>query len=291
MKQVDEFFSPTANKTLYHYTGIGGLIGIVETRKIWASHAYYLNDSKEILYACDVLRNVLPQCFSDHQKDEREFLEQFTQWLETFHTNPYHIFIFSLSEERSLLSQWRSYTPHGKGVSLGFSAHILNRILQASDFRLAKCLYKHEEHREVMKGLLEKMLETFRQRLPNLDITKNHPSQKYHNFLDEFRGKILQVFAIIKNSAFEEEGEWRIVSPYFPKYTVPEIKFREGASMLMPYIEIDLSNDNEEQELFDEVVLGPSQHANLSMSALTSYLSNKIACRRTGNSNIPFRKW
>ncbi len=291
MKQVDDFFSPTANKTLYHYTGIGGLLGIVETRKIWASHAYYLNDSKEILYACEVLRTVLSQCISDHQNDEREFLEQFTKWLETFRINPYHIFIFSLSEKRSLLSQWRSYTPHGKGVSLGFSAHILNRILQFPGFRLARCLYKREDHVELMRSLLEKMLVTFKQRLPNLDITRNHPSQKYHNFLDEFRDKILQVFSIIKNSAFEEEGEWRIVSPYFPKYTVPEIKFREGASMLMPYIEIDLSNDNGEQELFEEVVLGPSQHASLSMSALSSYLSNKRACQKTGNSNIPFRKW
>lgn len=291
MKQVDDFFSPTANLTLYHYTGIGGLLGIVETRKVWASHAYYLNDSKEILYACEVLRSVLSQCISDHQNDERQFLEQFTKWLETFPINPYHIFIFSLSEERSLLSQWRSYTPHGKGVSLGFSTHILNRILQSQGFRLAKCLYKHEEHRELMNSLLEKMLVTFRQNLPHLDTTKSYPPQKYHSFLEGFRGDLLRVFAIIKHSAFEEEREWRIVSPYFEKYTVPEIKFREGSSMLMPFIEIDLSSDNGEQELFEEVVLGPSQHASLSMSALSSYLSNKKACKNTGNSNIPFRKW
>ena len=133
MKQVDDFFSPTAHKTLYHYTGIGGLLGIVETRKIWASHAYYLNDSKEILYACDVLRKVLSQYISDHQNDEREFLEQFTKWLETFRINPYHIFIFSLSEERSLLSQWRSYTPHGKGVSIEFTPAIIEKIRQKND--------------------------------------------------------------------------------------------------------------------------------------------------------------
>lgn len=291
MKQVDEFFSPTASKSLYHYTGIGGLLGIVETRKIWASHAYYLNDSREILHACDVLKRLLAQCIQDYQNDEREFLEQFKSWLDSFRVTAYHIFIFSLSEERSLLSQWRSYTPHGKGVSLGFSSNSLNRILQSSGFRLAKCLYKHEEQVELMKSLLEKLLKTFKQRLPGLDVTKKHPPQKYHGFLDEFRGDLLQVLSIIKHKAFEEEREWRIVSPYFAKYTVPEIKFREGSSMLMPYIEIDLSKDNAEQELFEEVVLGPSQHAELSISALWSYLSNKKACQRTVNSNIPFRKW
>ncbi len=291
MRQVDDFFSPTANRTLYHYSGIGGLLGIVENRKIWASHAYYLNDSKEILHACGVLGGVLSESASDYENDGREFLAQFAQWLETFRTNTFHIFIFSLSEQRSLLSQWRSYTPHGKGVSLGFSSLSLNRILMSSGFRIAKCLYKREQHVELMKSLLGKMLVTFRHRLPHLDTTRWHPSQKYHGFLEEFRGDLLQILSIIKHSAFEEEREWRIVSPYFPKYTVPQIKFREGASMLMPYIEIDLSADGGDHELFDEVVLGPSQHANLSMSALSSYLSNKKASSKSSNSDIPFRKW
>ncbi|HNP31315.1 MAG TPA: DUF2971 domain-containing protein [Nitrospirales bacterium] len=291
MKPVDEFFTPKTSRSLYHYTGIGGLQGIVETRKLWASHAYYLNDSKELLHACEVLGEVLSESCREYKNEERDFLEQFTTWLETFRRNAFHVFIFSLSEERSLLSQWRSYTPHGKGVSIGFSSRLLNRILQSSGFRLAKCLYKQEEQFELMKGLLERMLETFRQRLPHLDIPRKHSPQKYHGFLAEFRGDLLQVLSIIKHQAFEEEREWRIVSPYFENYTVPEIKFREGASMLMPYIEIDLSKNNGEQELFEEVILGPSQHDNLSMSALTSYLSNKKACQKTGNSNIPFRKW
>ncbi len=48
MRQVESFFSPTASETLYHYTGIGGLMGIVESPflVIRASHVYYLNDSK-----------------------------------------------------------------------------------------------------------------------------------------------------------------------------------------------------------------------------------------------------
>ena len=75
-----------------------------------------------------------------------------------------------------------------------------------------------------------------------------------------------------------------------PNYTVPEIKFREGACMLMPYIELELSVPDS-QPLFDEVILGPSQNANLSMSALSSYLSNKKASNKTANSVIPFRQW
>ncbi|MDO8340435.1 MAG: DUF2971 domain-containing protein [Candidatus Woesebacteria bacterium] len=291
MRQVNDYFSLKPNSTLYHYTGIGGLLGIVESRRIWASHAYYLNDSKEILHACDALNKVLSAKVGEFHGEEQEFVKQFAQWLDTFRRDAFHIFIFSLSEERSLLSQWRSYTPHGKGVSLGFSPSIVEHILKTPGYRIAQCLYENHQHVELMSGLLEKMLVTFRQSLPKLDTSKQHPTQKYHGFLENFRNDLLQVLAIVKHSAFREEREWRIVSPYFPKYTVPAIKFREGASMLMPYIELELPAQSETPLLFDEVILGPSQDNNLSLSALSSYLSNKQVCNKSSISGIPFRKW
>jgi hypothetical protein len=291
MRQLDEFFSPTADRTLYHYTGIGGLLGIVRSRTIWASHIYYLNDSKEILHACEVLDSVLSRKADVVDAKEQEFVKQFREWLETFRRDAFHIFIFSFSEERSMLSQWRSYTPHGKGVSLGFPTPVLNHILKTPGFRIAKCLYENHEHEELMTALLDKMLVTFRQQLPDVDTSKAHPSQKYHDFLEKFRNDLLQVLAIVKHSAFREEREWRIVSPYFPKYTVAEVKFREGASMLLPYIELELPAPNKTQLLFEEVVLGPSQDVHLSFSALSAYLSNRGVCNKTVNSQIPLRKW
>src|SRR5688572_32832260 len=212
MRQVDDFFSEPAATTLYHYTGIGGVLGIVQTRTVWASHVYYLNDSMEILHACEVLREILAERVGNCAADEYEFINQFSGWLPTFEL-PFHLFVFSLSEERSLLSQWRSYTPHGKGVSLGFSPTVLNHFVQTSRFRLARCLYQRHEHAEVMNSLVDKMLTTFRKRLPTLDTGKDHPSQKYHSFLEKFRGDLLQVLAIVKHSAFREEREWRLVSP------------------------------------------------------------------------------
>jgi hypothetical protein len=109
--------------------------------------------------------------------------------------------------------------------------------------------------------------------------------------MEKFRGDILQVFALIKNPSFREECEWRIISKYYPKYTVPEIKFREGASMLIPYIEIKIGNKNKTELLFERIILGPTQHNNLSHSALSNYLSNKKVCNKTVSSGIPYREW
>jgi hypothetical protein len=263
-------------------------LGIVDSRAVWASHIYYLNDSKEILHACEVLGRLLTKNENAADAVEQEFTSQFRDWLDSFRRDAFHLFVFSLSEEPSLLSQWRSYTPHGKGVSLGFSATALNHVLSRPGFRIARCLYAESEHEELMSSLLEKLLITFRQQQPRLDTTKAHPSQKYHPFLEGFRSHLLQVLAIVKDSAFREEKEWRVVSPYFPKYTVADVKFREGASMLLPYTELKLPADG---NLFEEVILGPSQDVNLSFSALATYLSNRRVCDRTINSQIPLRKW
>lgn len=290
MRQIDDFFSINIPQTLYHYTGVGSLLGMAKTKSLWASNVYYLNDSKEILHACDVLAKVLRPRLIDKniQSPETTFLKQFQEWVNSCRIATYNIFVFSLSEEPSLLSQWRSYTPHGKGVSIGFSQPLLSAIAQNSSLKIAKCLYEIHEQEEVLGSLIQKLLITFRQEHSTIDITKAHPSQCYHPFLEKFRGDVLQVLSIIKHKAFEEEREWRLISPYYPKYTVPTIKFREGASMLMPYIELPLG---ESKPYFASVILGPSPHQNLSMSALSMFLSNQSLCNITENCVIPYREW
>jgi hypothetical protein len=135
--------------------------------------------------------------------------------------------------------------------------------------------------------LVDKMLETFRQRLPMINTSDRDPSQKYHGFLDEYRAPMLQVLAVIKHPAFAEEQEWRIVSPYFPRCTAPQIKFREGASILKPYIDIPLPTGI----VFDQVILGPTERNELGHAALSTFLSNKRLCNNTVSSMIPYREW
>jgi hypothetical protein len=290
MREIDSFFSEEPDRQLYHYTGIGALLGMANGNNLWASNIFYLNDSKEITHACDVLESVLEYrfIFGNPQSPELKFLKQLQAWVSSCRTTTYNIFVFSLSEVPSLLSQWRSYTPHGKGVCIGFSQKKLKHIAKMSSFRIAKCLYENQDQEDLLIALIEKLLITFRQESPNIDLTLTDSSQCYYPFLERFRGDVLQVLSIIKHKAFKEEAEWRLISPYFPRSDIPEIKFREGASMLMPYIELSLGN---ELPYFETVILGPSQHKNLSMSALSMFLSNKGLCNSPINCEIPYREW
>lgn len=291
MRDIRRFFNTPPAVPLYHYTGIGSVLGIVKSECVYASHAYYLNDSQELLYGCGQLRTIAHGYLDSLHGSDQQFVRQLILWLDSFN-DPRCLFIFSLSEEQNLLSQWRSYTKHGKGVGLAFDPERVRRILAAGkNLKIAKCLYDPSEQTELMSSLLDLCLISFRQQSATIDTSKEHDNQKYFGFLEGFREEFLQVMAIVKHGAFSEEREWRIISPYFDNFTVPEIKFREGAAVLVPYIEIALPRSERDQSLFDATVLGPSKHPNLAMSALAMFMSNNKASSMTINSNTPYREW
>src|ERR1022692_1876297 len=61
---------PPPDTILYHYTSAEGLKGIIEKNELWATSAYYLNDSAEMFYGYNVLREVLNQWLRENWRTE-----------------------------------------------------------------------------------------------------------------------------------------------------------------------------------------------------------------------------
>src|ERR1039458_2675682 len=55
---------------IYHYTTADGLKGIIEKNELWASSAYFLNDSAEITYGYGVLKEVLDTWVAKNPRPE-----------------------------------------------------------------------------------------------------------------------------------------------------------------------------------------------------------------------------
>jgi hypothetical protein len=194
------------------------------------------------------------------------------------------VFVFSLSESESLLSQWRSYTPHGKGVSIGFDSELLKSMGGSSGFRLAKCVYDAGEQLELLNDLFEKLWVTARQQPFN--GRPYAPLPPHTNIFDLYASDIYQVLALIKHSAFREEKEWRLISPLH--HDLANCEVRLGKSMFVPYLPIDLGDRN---PTFSRVVLGPSPHRDLSMASLWAYLSKEKISSAVIDCKIPYREW
>src|SRR6185312_14332716 len=111
---------------LFHYTTADGLKGIVEEDELWATSAYFLNDSAEITYGYGLLKEVLEGWIAANPKAENSLCLGLARDLQhSFGQNLLNrdivdpIYLSCFCEQDNLLSQWRTYGQAG-GYSLGF---------------------------------------------------------------------------------------------------------------------------------------------------------------------------
>jgi hypothetical protein len=284
---MPETFHPLLDKPLYHYTGIDGLMGMTKTHQLWPGNIHYMNDSQELKHAVELFEEHISIASSECSSLEPRksfFLRALGGWIEEirYEVQQHNLYVFSLSEMPSLLSQWRSYTPHGKGVSIGFSKRLIDKICNLNNCRLTKCVYTASEK--------TRLFNEFTQRL-YLQVEKTAPNC-FDNFyyckaaIDSEKQNIFKVLALIKHEAFSEEREWRLVSTYFGDLMNAE--FRPGSSMLTPYLAWQLPKYD---WLFESIILGPTPHPELAMESLKAIALQKKLTESIVLSDIPYRVW
>jgi hypothetical protein len=124
---------------------------------------------------------------------------------------------------------------------------------------------------------------------PETDRSKRHPSNSYYGLFEKFEDDLLLAAALLKNSAFKEEVEWRLVSSVVKRYAPSDIRYREGRSCLVPYRELSLVTKETNRMMLKEVYVGPTPNPNLSMRSVSMYLSQQGLNAMVANSMIPYR--
>ncbi|WP_094361406.1 DUF2971 domain-containing protein [Mycobacterium marinum] len=149
---VDE---PDLPPHLYHYTNSGGLLGILEQHKLWATHAAYLNDAQETIYGLNnVIREVdemgkrfkIPDELNDDDlwspvkqgsvvvrwivtKVMLTLIKKLAQDRVALLQQNAGPFVSCLSGERDQLSQWRGYSGDG-GYAICFDAETFHASIK-----------------------------------------------------------------------------------------------------------------------------------------------------------------
>jgi hypothetical protein len=200
------------------------------------------------------------------------------------------VFVASFTENGNLLSQWRGYCPHGKGVSVGFEPNSLVAAAENASFRVGKCIYDYSSQREAASLFVDFSIAQAREEGPS----KAPPTQSFYGSFLEIEPDLLRLAALMKNGSFHEEREWRMVSPVLSNYVEPPIRYREGIATLVPYLELPLPvarvGEREVIALHD-VIVGPTPNANMSITAISRYLSREgIRPIRVANSGVPYRQ-
>ncbi len=256
---------------LFHYTSAEGLKGIVENNELWASSAYFLNDSAEITYGYGVLREVLERWVQTCKHDEysltlglaRDLLRGFGHDL--LNKNLVHpIYLACFCEDGNLLSQWRAYGQSG-GYSLAFKffpfideSRVLRPESVAYTSRLIKVEYERAKQLERCKLVLDEVLPYF----DDPEITRavqgvssrGGPGEGYSEIYRIVADVLMEQAVAFKDKAFEAEREWRTVvrRRELLKQGIEdggrapvEVYFRPARGLLIPYVKLTPASGGE----------------------------------------------
>lgn len=200
---------------LYHYTGPSGLVGILNSRTIWAGRPADMNDSTEQALASKYAVEML----SHLEFPERSFGEGMLQYaLELLSTwrgrnKGSRSYTVSLTSERDSLEQWRAYCPRSGGVALGFPVSHLRKVAKEQGFLLAPCVYDEGTHRTIVQHIVHFHLRVWEGRrslaAPRQGIS-SHLVRALITDLDRFA-------PLLKHPSFAAEREWRLISPLMQK--------------------------------------------------------------------------
>lgn len=281
-------YAEKPQERLYHYTSFSGLLGIVGSRSLWASDIRYMNDSAELKHTADLIRAEINRRIGTGHGPHR-LLNQFLDWFTYRITNGHMLFAASFRASGNLLSQWRGYSRLGKGVSLGFSPDYILRRAGKQSFEIGRCIYDPEQQQKLIRQVVdavEVLAET-----QGLNVDGRSTENWYLSIFQVIESDLLRIAAILKHPSFREEEEWRLVSSVVTDFMEAPVLFREGTSMLVPYIQFSLKDEDESLIRLDHIFLGPTPNITISMNSLTMFLSKNGIQPKNGISycQIPFR--
>lgn len=288
MDAVKELLDRRPPEVIYHYTSFAGFEGIVKSRTIWATDIRFLNDRREFDHAISLSKEILDKLPDSPSRNL--FGKMFKGVLEeAFGGNDLTVCISSFSERADLLSQWRGYCPRGQGVCFGLRAADLSHLLTLTDLvGLAPCEYNAAEQRRLVADALSEMIGSMQSsRVQELIDREKEKSDCIYNqdgtpneiekdrLLKLVRAtviaeaqttganpalKLFRVASLLKDAAFAEEAEWRLVFPAkaYENRGSAGWDFRSSASAITPYIVLPLVGLSGGPLRFADVIIGPS---------------------------------
>ena len=289
--------------TLYHYTSLQGLIGIITGKSIWASHCEFLNDSSEFNHALSFAKG-----YSSNIYMEDDYLAA-SGWairdaLE--HMVKHEVFVSSFSERNDLLSQWRGYCPQGAGVSIGFDQRLLLKYCEENRFKLEKCIYKLEDQQALILDITNECLD----KLPKPHIMRSEyeelSSRKKVDFdfgmpesvlngkdrlktkeaLNDLCEKVNECAPLIKHSSFYEESEWRLVARNPSK----NVEYRVSMSHIVPFLILPIIKEH--PGIIKKICIGPNPNSYRCSKSIEQLLEKEgLNGIDIDISEIPFNNW
>jgi hypothetical protein len=287
--RMDERFSAvTPPETLHHYTTLGGLKGILASRTMWATNAEFMNDSQEVQYPYYLFGDRARQMSTRLRKGETVrgvFLEACIESLKIA-GGAESAYVSCFCERADLLSQWRGYSDSAGGYALELETQFLKR----EGFMFGKVIYDPKVQKEQIDYLLECGMDEAVRRTESLKGAKL--DKALNDVVLAFGTLQWMAFVTFKDKAFEEEQEWRLTRIMRDGRPNLPLHFRQGGSVLIPYLEVPLEAPGQPYENgipMRSIMVGPMGHPELARHSLRMFLRSVGSKAEVKRSTVSLR--
>lgn len=241
---------------VYHYCSVDTFLKIIKNKSLRLSDIGKSNDYEERIY----IENKIHEEFKKKMKSELPIevfqnvlqVEEMCRWAMQ---ESIILYAICFSEEKDLLSQWRGYADDGKGVAIGFSKDILNRV-NGEEYGLTFRQICYEENEQ--KKFAIKQVETI--------INTMQKKNLFAAFAEVYENEIADI-GCMKAPGFSEEKEWRLcvaMSPElrvdreakFADFTLSKVQEQCIREQIITYF--DLSFKDVLDDFIIEIVIGPN---------------------------------
>jgi hypothetical protein len=261
---------------LYHYCSNSSFLSILDNQNIRASEFSLSNDHLEGKWS----RNLLERFCVERKMypvTQSLLLERFENYLLQY----FFAVGFCLSEDGDLLSQWRGYADDGRGVAIGFESNFFSDLIasmpdrsQGFDFLFEKVEYDLAEQKKVARPYFEaicKLADSGALSKPSFlsDKTEAEHEEQARQLSLEMVSFIPYLYTL-KNHAFREEREWRLIALVTPGnpltvaltgrkptgWELSSLEYHAKPDRLVPFRPIKIKPEGGRHPI-REVVLGP----------------------------------
>lgn len=275
------FRKNTKAKSIFHYTSIGGLQGILSSKTLRFTNIKYMNDKDEIVAGLDSMAKACNASEEERDNLRSAFISHGTQ-----------TFVCCFSLEDDSLPMWNYYTKeiNNQGYNIEFDDKKLvesilrsNPVLDGCDFAFGNVDYSKDNDSEYSRTITNEILSSMELSISKLFLTVakgalvKQSSNIDESALKEWEEKITQseqkqklselpiyfyngekcsfeknpsgdYLYFIKRDCFRQEKEFRIVisvpDELLAKLANENVyKFRVSNGVLVPYLELKFSED------------------------------------------------
>jgi hypothetical protein len=230
---------------LYHYTDMGGLLGIVNNQEIWLTSIFHLNDRSELGYGVEMALNIMKADAESGPDVSKAFCAWMKHLLLKSGGEVFGFFVGSFSRESDDLGQWRVYADNGRGVAIGLAPRLFQvradqtNVGLAEKVLMAQVIYDRDQ-------CLRNMGEAIRRAVTIIVRAETEVTSQAegHKFLRELATQLaVSMFTYgvtCKHQAYKHECETRMLAINQLDILAPITETRTRGSTLVPFIRSSL---------------------------------------------------